>query len=302
MTAKNINHFLSSELCNGDPKSSRFHIIPAPLEKSVSYGIGTSLGPSAILAAYEQLELLSSESYPHHSGIHTQDPVDPDLRTPDFLLELENRALFALKQGAVPITLGGEHTVSFAPISACVKEYGEPIGVIQFDAHADLRRNFQGSPYSHASVMLRAVEELNVSLFQIAVRAFCEEEKNFRLLHQVGALDAPVLHKELRTLGKVDILPRIEQAFPSGFPKKIYISFDVDGFDASFMPATGTPVPGGLFWPETISILQELASVFTIVGLDVVELAPISYLPYCNFAAAQLVYDIMGFISSRNSL
>lgn len=286
-------HFLASEIDNGESGSSRFHVIPAPLEKSVSYGRGTAGGPSAILQASNQLELLTHGFDPSAWGIHTQPALSPRISVKRFLSELEERTRHALEQGAIPVTLGGEHALSFAPIAACARWFPEEIGVIQFDAHADLRTAYEGNPYSHASVMQRVARELDLSIFQVGVRTFCEEEAEFRKEHAVGHIDGP----ELFSSGRSDIAALIADAFPQGFPDRVYISFDVDVFDASFMPATGTPVPGGLFWNETIELLRSLAESFTIIGFDIVELSPIRDLPYCDFAAAQLAYDLMGFIS-----
>ncbi|MGM0432824.1 MAG: agmatinase [Spirochaetota bacterium] len=291
-------HFLASEIENGNPETSRFHIIPAPLEKTVSYGGGTGNGPEAILKASQQLEVLTHGRNPSQFGIHTQQPIDSVQASHEFLEALEKRAAYALQCGAKPVTIGGEHALSFAPIAACSKHSRERIGIIQFDAHADLRKAYQGDAYSHASVMQRATDELGLPLFQIGVRAVCEEEVHLRTQKGVGFLDAPELHRELRTTGTVDIVSRIHAMLPDTFPEKVYISFDVDVFDASFLPATGTPVPGGLFWPETIEILSAISNTFSIVGFDVVELAPIAMLPYCDFATSQLVYDIMGLICS----
>lgn len=289
-------HFLASEIKNGTPEASRFHVIPAPLEKTVSYGAGTHRGPGAVLEASKQLEVLTHGKDPSQSGIHTQQPIDPAQSSQDFLETLYERVTYALQCRAVPVTIGGEHSLSFGPIAACSNQSDGEIGIIQFDAHADLRRSYQGDVYSHASVMQRVTDELGLPLFQIGVRSLCEEEIQYRGDRGIGFLDARELHRELRATGSVDIISRIHTAFPGGFPRNVYVTFDVDAFDASFLPATGTPAPGGLFWPETFEMLSAISACFSVVGFDVVELAPIPSLVYCDFAVSQLVYDIMGLI------
>jgi agmatinase len=295
------SHFHFDEIPNGDPHSSRFHVIPAPLEKSVSYLGGTAGGPQALIEASGQLELITNGRNPASLGIHTRAMIDPSQPVHTFLEQLKSECDDVLTCGALPVVIGGEHTVSFAPISACAEFYGGSVGVIQIDAHADLRRAYQGNRYSHASVMQRVVEELHLPLFQIGVRAMGMEEYDFRKTYQdrIGYLDAPDLHRQLRRTGSVDIISSIERQFRGTFPNRIYITFDVDGFDASFFPATGTPVPGGLFWPETQELLSQLSAQFSIIGCDVVELAPSASLHYCSFTAAQLVYDLMGYMSGN---
>jgi agmatinase len=266
------------------------------MEKSVSYMTGTLAGPEAVIAASGQLELLTGGRNPAALGIHTQQPVDASLCAQEFLDQLQKQCAYALSCGAVPAVIGGEHSLSFAPIAALASHLDTPVGIIQFDAHADLRRAYRNNRYSHASVMQRCVEELGLPLFQIAVRAMAEEEHEFRTRHAVGYVDAPRVHQQLRSGGSVDIVREISAQFHGSFPETVYITFDVDGFDSSFFPATGTPVPGGIFWPETQDMLSQISRHFTIAGFDVVEHAPSYYLRYCDFTAAQLVYDLMGYV------
>ncbi|MCF7933790.1 MAG: agmatinase [Spirochaetia bacterium] len=287
--------FLASEIPNGPVDRSRFHIIPAPLERSVSYGGGTARGPEAILRASDQLEVLTGGKDPSTGGIHTQRMIDPQLETAAFLAELEGRTSAALDHHAIPVTLGGEHTVSFAPIAACCRTTGS-LGVIQFDAHADLRKAYEGNRYSHASVMQRVTDELQLPIFQLGVRALCEQEVSFRLEHDIHHVDGDRLYRMRQTFGE-QFAQQVLSCIPDDFPNDIYITIDVDAFDPSFMPATGTPVPGGVSWYDMAQLLQLICSRYTLRGFDVVELAPIEHLPYCDFSAAQLIYDIMGYCS-----
>jgi agmatinase len=276
-------HFLSSEIPNGPAANSPFHIIPAPLEKTVSYHGGDSQGPGAILQASDELETLACGHEAAKLGIHTQPEVDPSLDSAAFLAQLQGRVQKALKTGAFPLTLGGEHSLSFAPIAACAAHSTESIGVIQIDAHCDLRQAYQGNPYSHASVMYRVVEELGLPVWQLGTRAYAREEAQYRDEKEIQFLDAAQLYH----LGK-GALP-----LPKSFPKKVYLSVDVDGFDPSVFPSTGTPVPGGIGWHQGMEYLEKIFHHFEVVGADVVELAPNPAQPYADFAAAQLVYNLI---------
>jgi agmatinase len=174
--------------------------------------------------------------------------------------------------------LGGEHTVTLGALRA-LKAAGEEFGVIQFDAHADLRDEYEGSKLSHACVMRRAVDGLGLPLFQVGVRALSLEEHELRIERGIGFSNGWNFSAD---------------KIPADFPEKVYITFDVDGLDPSAMPSTGTPVPDGLTWREAFQCLEEISKVRKIIAADVVELAPIDGLHAPDFGAAQLVYRIMG--------
>jgi agmatinase len=158
-------------------------------------------------------------------------------------------------------------------------------GVVQVDAHADLRDTYEGTPYSHACVMRRVVE-LDIPIFQIGVRNLCQEEVAFRSSRHISCLDA----REIDRDGMPDPL------LPSDFPRNVYLTFDVDGFDAALMPATGTPEPGGLSWWQAITVIEQVvAEGRRILGVDVVELAPLANMRAPDYVAAKLTYALMGF-------
>lgn len=279
--------FLENEFSPVNPALAKFFIIPCPLEKSVSYGRGAARGPDAILEASQQLEAMESGMSPGQAGFYTTPPVDCSGDIHAVLARIEKSVAEALRVGAIPVLLGGEHTVSlgaFRAIHDFCKKRGEKFGIAQFDAHADLRREYQGDPYSHATVLRHAVQEMNIPLAQFAVREISPEEVEVREKYGVTHYDAYFLAR----VG----LP--EKPLPEDFPKNIYITFDVDAFDSSLMPATGTPSPGGINWRECQFILEACVRGRRVIGLDVVELAPIPYLHHANFTAAKLVHLLMG--------
>ncbi|MBF0203301.1 MAG: agmatinase [Desulfamplus sp.] len=308
---KSSSIFLASEIIENREEFSLFHVIPAPMESSVSYGNGTAAGPQAILNASDQLEgevwdyLLPLEqtddkgstkltgSAPLELGIHTTAPVNCH-GCPEMILDrIESAVTRALSFNAIPVLLGGEHTVTLGALralkKALVKQTGimhKPFGIIQIDAHADLRNSYEGTQLSHACVMRRAVDELGIALFQLGVRAICKEEALFRREENIPFIDA----RELYLKGVPDTL------LPEGFPEKIYITIDVDGLDPSVIRATGTPVPGGIGWHDTLTLLGKSITGREVIGFDVVELAPVDKDYASDFAAAQLTYSVMGMI------
>ena len=269
-------------------RESLFHILPVPYEKTVSYGTGTAGGPSAIIAASQQLEAFDGISIPLEHGIYTHEPVDCTGNDTSVLAEVERVTSSILVKGKIPVILGGEHTVSYAPIIAAKKHF-DAIGVVHFDAHADLRYVFEGSEFSHACVM-RRVHEKGIPLVQIGIRSFSMEEQKYREANRdIICYNASYIYRE--NCFCID--------FPEDFPDDIYISVDVDGLDPSVIPHTGTPVPGGLSWYDFFRFIESIPAAKRIIGFDVVELAPVEGSPASDFAAAQLVYNMMGIISRR---
>jgi agmatinase len=256
----------------------------------VSFGCGTARGPAAIIAASQQLERWDGFSEPLTAGINTTPFIDCSGDIAVILKNIEETVLSVADRGKIPVVLGGEHTVSLAPIRALAGKSSKPIGIIQLDAHADLRNSFEGTPYSHACVMRRALEEFGCRLFQFGVRALCREEVDYRTKHRVEHLDG----RAIFTTNLADF------QLPADFPENIYLTLDVDGLDPSVIGATGTPVPGGPTWYQALTFLERALAGKKILGFDVVELAPKQGDHASDFAAAQLVYSVMGIIT-RNS-
>jgi len=273
--------FHSDDLEPTSAEEAAFHIIPVPWETSVSYGGGTRHGPAAILHASVQLEAYLDGSVPGSGGIHTAEPVDCRGEATEVLARIERAATQTLELGKFPILLGGEHAMTLAPVKA-LQAAGHTFGVVQIDAHADLRETYQGSPHSHACVMKR-IHDLGIPLFQIGVRALSQAEADLRQRDQIPFLDADAIARQG--------IP--QSILPPDFPESIFLTFDVDGFDPSVIPMTGTPEPGGLTWFEAIVIMERVTQGRLLLGADVVELAPRPGQHASDFTAAKLVYKIM---------
>jgi agmatinase len=294
--------FLESEIGRPKAAESRFHILPFPFEASVSYAGGTAAGPAAILEASQQLELYDGSSLPGEAGIFTAagtdcsparfaDPAAPsDAEVAAVFADARALTAASLEAGAIPVTLGGEHSISYAPISACRERFGENLGIVQIDAHADLRLAYEGKVWSHASVMRRCAEE-GIPLLQLGIRALCTEEAEYR--DRTGHIE----YYDARELVAGDI-GHIE--LPDSFPPYVYLTVDVDGLDPSIMPATGTPVPGGLLWYQTLSLIESVIAQRRVVAMDLVELAPMAGYHAADFLCAQLLYSSMGMILRRS--
>jgi agmatinase len=279
--------FLESEAGRPKPGDSLFHVLPVPYEKTVSYIGGAAKGPGAILKASQQLELFDGKSVPASRGIYTHPDMDCSGSDIDTIIKIEQIVRSILLEEKIPVILGGEHTITYPAVTAALKHY-KNLGVIQFDAHADLRENYDGSKYSHACVMKRIFDAC-IPFIQVGVRSMTEEEHRFREENRILHYDADYIYRNNKFT--ID--------FPADFPDNIFITVDVDGLDPSVIPATGTPHPGGLLWHDFFRFIESIPPAKKIVGFDVTELAPVPESIVSDFAAAKLVYNIMGIISRR---
>ena len=286
----NNNIFLKSELSDTEKNKdfSKFHIIPVPLEKTVSYGKGTSMGPQAIIEASNELERYTGKSEPCLDGIYTHPFLDCNKPVDIVINELQKLTQSVSSKNKIPVILGGEHSITYGAVNGIFKglelKNKNEIGILQIDAHADLREKYENEVHSHASVMYLLSEE-NYKIAQCGVRALSKEEADNRRKFQITSYSVEEIKKS------------DELYLPQNFPKKIYISFDLDGLDPSIMPATGTPVPGGLGFNESLELIHKLIKDREIVGFDVVELSPIKGFLAYDFTAATLVYKIMELIN-----
>ena len=269
--------------------TSRAVIFPVPLERTTSYEHGTRNGPAAILAASRNMELydeeLELEPY-KEIGIHTLPAIDTaDGTLDEVITEIFTAQLGLLEDDKFTVALGGEHSLTPPLVSATAKKF-KNLSVLQIDAHADLRDEYQGNPASHACAMRRVVEVCPA--VQVGIRSLSVEE----------AQAIPHLRTSIywaKDIARAPMKSWIAKVLADLSPS-VYITIDLDGFDPAFVPATGTPEPGGLDWMQVTSLIRAVADHKKIVGMDVVELLPQPGDHASDFLAAKLVYKCLGYI------
>lgn len=271
--------------------SARVLVLPLPFEATVSYGGGTAQGPAAIVGASQQVELYDREwdgEPAAEYGVHTLPALDlPD--DPSAAVEMIRAAVAeAASSGKLLVALGGEHTVSAGVGRGLLDALGGPLTVVQIDAHSDLRDSYEGSPYSHACVARRLLEEPQVEqLLQFGIRSVCSEEV---AVARSEPLRVRVWYSEEvhANLWQRELCDRLRG-------RRVYLTIDVDGLDPAIIPATGTPEPDGLTWNETLEIVRTISRCAQIIGLDCVELAPAAGQHAADFATAKLLYKVITY-------
>jgi agmatinase len=280
-----ISQFGAPDAPHCDPKTARVAIIPAPLEYSVCYMEGTRRGPQAILNASSQMELYDEEldCCPIEAGVYTYPVLDYTGLDHAAALKITGEAVQqALINHQIPLTLGGEHSLS-APAIAAVHQHYPDLTVVHIDAHGDLRDEYEGTPLSHASIERRVVD-MGIPLLEIGIRSMSPEEADF-----------------LKTKPDVAIVWAYQMAKGNAripwerLGKHTYVTIDLDAFDPSEMPAVGTPEPGGLHWYQVLDLFKEICQRTTVVGMDVVELCPMEGQTRADFMAAKLIYKMIGY-------
>ena len=273
-------------------ETSRVAVLPVPFERTTSYGKGTAQGPAAILRASQSMELWDEElqAEPYRQGVATLPAFLPEaFDMAAAMLELQEECRTHMAAGKFLVTLGGEHSLTLAPVRAARAVFGD-VGVVQFDAHADLRAEFDGTPYSHASVMRRVVED-GVPTLAVGIRSLSRPEADFARERGLAIVWASELeHARERWRARL-----------SALPDQVYLTFDIDYFDPSLVPATGTPEPGGGHWYPTLALLRELFAIKDVVAMDLVELAPLAGQPASDFLAAKLIYKCLGYLQEAEA-
>ena len=280
-----------------DYGTARSAVLPVPFERTTSWGQGTRKGPEAILTASQAVELYDEEldSEPCRRGVATLPPFVPEaFDLAEALVEIRTEAHRVLEDGKFLVVLGGEHGLSLAPARAVAELHGGSgeVGVVQFDAHADLRDSYEGTPYSHASVMRRIVED-GFPTLAVGLRSLSRPEARLIRDRELPVIWGQDLARDPegsqeRFISRLDALP-----------KTVYLTFDLDFFDPSLVPATGTPEPGGGAWYPTLRMLRALFERKRVVAMDLVELAPVDGQPASDFLAARLVYKCLGYEGLR---
>ena len=264
------------------PENSTIVIIPVPYDGTSTWMKGADKGPEAIIEASANMELydIETDSQVYQQGIFTDSPVQGLSFPQDVVEALAEAVTFHLEDGKFIVVIGGEHSISLGSVKAHAKNHKD-LTVLQLDAHSDLRDEYNGSKYSHACVMAR-IGELCPSL-QVGIRSMDVSEKDRMDKKRV------FLAKDILT-GK-DWIKKVV----SNLSKNTYITIDLDVFDPSIMPSTGTPEPGGLSWYDVLSLLKAVSENTNIVGFDVVELCPDDRNKAPNFLAAKLIYKLLSY-------
>jgi len=268
--------------------ASQVIVVPFGLEKTVSYGGGTKNGPKEIIKASHQVELfdeeLNKEPY-KEIGIKTLKPFSIKNNIESALDQLSKINEDILSSDKFPLVLGGEHSITPGSIKPFVKKYDE-ITLLHLDAHADLRESYQGEKFSHASAIKRCLDYKNLKVVSFGIRNLSKEEMDFYNNNRDRIEIFWGRDKQTWDLSLLD------KFFKN---TNVYITFDVDGLDASIMPATGTPEPGGMLWEDVLPIIKKVCQISNVVGADINELAPIKNFDSYNFLVAKLAYKILSY-------
>lgn len=291
--SKTPDNFLGIEKKLSEYKTAKFAVLPIPYEATTSYGQGTRKGPEAIIKASQMVEFYDEEldrDSVYDFGITTLKPITFGKNKGEKAMKQIQQAVGKiLDDQKMPVCLGGEHTVTSPIVRAFHDRLGDDFSVLQIDAHSDLRETYHDTPWSHACVMKR-IWDFNKNIVQIGIRAQCIEERKLIQQNNIQTFYA----KDIVGSGDEWMLEAIH-----ALKEKVYITIDCDGLDPSIIPATGTPEPGGLEWYPTMAFLRKVCERRTVIGFDIVELAPHKQFPFSDYALAKMAYKLMGYVSAK---
>lgn len=258
-------------------------VLPVPYDETSTYMKGADKGPDAVMEASVNLEFydIETDSEAHKHGIFTLDPLT-ERSSPEALVSaVHKKVKWIIEEGKFPVLVGGNHSVSIGAFRAVAEKFTN-LTILQIDAHSDMRQEYEGSPFNHACAMARASEVAPV--VQVGIRSISAEElaftdmKNLYPAHQLH-YDKKLYLKALESLNE-----------------NVYITIDLDAFDPSFMPSTGTPEPGGPGYYDIMHFLRDVAFKRNVVGFDVVELCPNPNNKVPDFIAAKVIYQLLSYI------
>ncbi|MBL4889765.1 MAG: agmatinase [Candidatus Lindowbacteria bacterium] len=264
--------------------SAQVVILPVPFEQTVSYGKGTAHGPGSLIDASSQVEFFDDElgiEIPDKISFHTLDAVDSAETSERMCERLTDISIDLIRDQKWIMAFGGEHSITPGFVKAQA-EFHDDFGILQIDAHSDLRDSYNGDKYSHASAMARSINL--APIIGVGIRSHCNEELFLINSDRYSLFAARDFN---RTTSPKQISDQL--------PKKVYVTFDLDGLDPSVIPGTGTPEPGGLGWYDVLALLKTVAEEHEIIGCDIVELAPIAGSHVSEFAAAKLATKLMTY-------
>lgn len=263
-------------------EDSNILLVPVPYDGTTTYGKGSDKGPEAILESSKFLELydIETNSEVFKKGIHVTPPIGENSHSEKLVQEIEESISNYLELKKFITILGGEHSVSIGVIRAFRKKF-KKLTVLQLDAHSDLRPVYEGSKYNHACSMHESSKQDN--LIQVGIRS-------------MDSTELPFINDDfLFTTYKIRNNKYWMEDITNCLGENVYITIDLDFFDPSIMPSTGTPEPGGFFWDETLKLLKMVFKNSNVVGFDIVELSPIERLTGPDFLAAKLYYKLLSY-------
>ncbi len=284
MTPPAFIPFGGDEIAEPDPDAARIVVLPIPYENAVSYGTGAKEGPLHLLAASEQLERLDEESLVDWGDLkpHTRPPISLPEDPEAAVQAMAAAAGEILDRGQRLLAIGGDHAAAIGPIRAAAERHPD-IGVLQIDAHPDLRDQWNGSRYNHGCVMRRVLDDMGLPIVQVGVRTLSPEERDL------------IRERNLRPFWAHDIDP-LDRGWIAEvvdrLPPKVYLTFDLDGLDPSVLPGTGTPEPGGLSYRQATALIQTLGREREVFAADICELAKIRGTQVSEYTAARIAAKI----------
>ncbi|UCC96873.1 MAG: agmatinase [Phycisphaerales bacterium] len=272
--------YLPDEHSNAE--NSGIVIIPVAYDGTSTWMKGADEGPAAIIEASANMELydIETDSEVYKKGIFTESTIGGDISTREMIEAVHEAVRYYIEKDQFTVVIGGEHSVSIGSIRAHVERYPE-VTVLQLDAHADLRDEYNGSKHNHACVMARTRELCPI--VQVGIRSMDSSEKE--KMNKSGVFFAEKIHNQTDWIGKA----------VSMLSENVYVTVDLDVLDPSIMPSTGTPEPGGLLWYDILELLKAVTEKKNVVGLDVVELCPDDRNKGPDFLAAKLIYKLLSY-------
>lgn len=270
-------------------ETSKIVILPIPYDKTSTWGKGADKGPEAIIDASANMELydIETDSTPYLNGIFTDKPIITNSSPDKMVIDAKKAVEKHLSNNKFVVSIGGEHSVTNGPVQAYSKKF-KNLSVLQLDAHTDLRPSYHGSKYSHASIMSR-VKEL-CPIVQVGIRSMDIEEKKYFSKDRI--FFAKDIYNNDSWMDKA----------VSKLSKDVYITIDLDVFDPSILPSTGTPEPGGMRYYHILNFLKKVIKQRNVVGFDVVELAPVKHERSSDFLASKLIYSLLAYKFSSGDL
>lgn len=257
-------------------------IIPVAYDGTSTWMKGADEGPTAIIEASANMELydIETDSEVYKKGIFTEEVIAGDVSTTEMIAAVKEAVQYHLEKEKFTVVIGGEHSVSIGAIQAYAENF-KNLTVLQLDAHADLREQYNGSKYNHACVMARVKEVCPI--VQVGIRSMDSSEK--------ASMDQSRVFLAEHIYGNTDWIKKVI----SKLTDNVYITIDLDVLDPSIMPSTGTPEPGGLFWYDVLALLRSICEKKNVVGFDIVELCPDDKNKASDFLAAKLIYKLLSY-------